>query len=467
MSDRERPVILVVEDESIVALDVANTLQSLGYTVLSPVDSGEKALEILEEQHADLVLLDIRLKGELDGIETAERIRQRSSIPFVFLTTFSDYQTLSRAKRTEPYGYITKHSHRSDLHSMIEMALYRHRMELEVRKQEELLDVTLKSMSDAAIGASLDGTIISWNRGARDIFGYSEEEVVGRNLSILVPAFYPNEMPEILERVRNEEELDHYETLRQCNDGTVINVSVKVSPIRGVNNEITGITIIARDITARKRLEREILEISEKERNRIGRDLHDSLGQNLTAISLQLKFLESTLHEEGCSEAADQSRHIAQMVNEAICQTRGLAKNLLTVTLQSQGLSVALNELAAHTESLYGTTVRCSANVEHEITDEITASQLYHITQEALTNAHRHGSARTMKIELSEYDYEYLLQVYDDGSGLQDGYKPGLGLKIMEFRASMINGHLAVCNSESGGAVVSCRVPKTEGVEMV
>jgi PAS domain S-box-containing protein len=467
MNDDKRPVILVVEDESIVALDVSNTLQSLGYDVLSPVDSGEAALSLLEERERDdglpdLILLDIMLKGSLDGIQTAERIKKTWDIPFIYLSTFSDYKTLSRAKTTSPYGYITKHSHRNDLHSMIEMALYRHRMELEVQKREELLSVTLKSMSDAAIGASLDGTIMSWNRGATEIFGYSESEVVGKNLSFLTPTFYPNEMPEVLERIRNEEEVDHYETLRRRKDGAAINVSVKVSPIRGVDGEINGVTIIARDITARKQLEREILEISEKERNRIGKDLHDSLGQNLTGISLQLKVLEESLQEEGFREAAEQTGRISHMVNDAINQTRELAKNLLKVTLQNQGLSVALHELASYSESIYGSAVECSTRLEQEIGDDLTASQLYHITQEALTNAHRHGGARNCRIHLEELDCEYLLQILDDGSGIAEDFKPSLGMQIMEYRANMIDAYLTVRNLDNGGTVVSCRVPKSE-----
>jgi len=290
---------------------------------------------------------------------------------------------------------------------------------------------------------------------------------VGRNLNVLIPSFFPNEMPEVLEKIRAGKEVDHYETLRQRRDGAPINVSVKVSPIRGPDGDINGVTIIARDITARKRLEREILEITEKERNRIGKDLHDSLGQNLTGISLQLKVLEEALQEEGSREAAEQTGKISHMINEAIIQTRELAKNLLKVTLESQGLSVALRELASYSESLYGSTVDCSASLEHEIKDDVTASQLYHITQEALTNAHRHGGATQCRIHLEELDYEYLLQVFDDGTGLAEDFHPGLGMKIMEYRANMIDAYLTVRNRKGSGAVVSCRVPKTEKVGAV
>ncbi|MFW6360233.1 MAG: PAS domain S-box protein, partial [Spirochaetota bacterium] len=317
-----KPVILVVEDEQIVALDLTRTLESLGYVVLPHVDSGEEALDVISRNSLDLILLDIRLKGEMDGIETARHIRRRFSTPFIFLSTFSDEETLSRAKRTEPYGYITKSSHQNDLHSMIEMALYRHQMELQARKNEEILSITLKSISDAVIGATLEGTIISWNKGAEQIFGYTEDEARGKNLLILTPPFYPNELPDILDKIRDDIEVEHYETVRQKKTGEIINISLKINPIRGLMNEVTGVSLIARDITAKKQLEREILEISEKERRRIGKDLHDSLGQNLTGISLQLKLLENMLQESNCPEEVESARRIQEMVNQSIQQTR-------------------------------------------------------------------------------------------------------------------------------------------------
>ncbi|MFW6343957.1 MAG: PAS domain S-box protein [Sediminispirochaetaceae bacterium] len=263
-NQKESATILVVEDEQIVAFDIMDTLKKLGYSVLGPVDTGAEALEMVEKQSPDLVLLDVKIKGGMDGIETAEELRERYRVPFIFLSTFSDDATLSRAKKTQPSGFITKSSHKNDLHTTLEMALYKHRMELKVQKHEELLSVTLKSMSDAAIGTSLDGTIISWNRGAFLIFGYTEEEIIGENLSILTPSYYPNEIPEIMDRIVKNIEVEHYETIRINKKGDIIHVSVKVSPIRDVLDRITGISIIARDITVRKKLERQILEISEK-----------------------------------------------------------------------------------------------------------------------------------------------------------------------------------------------------------
>jgi two-component system, LuxR family, sensor kinase FixL len=454
------PKILVVEDEQIVALDIVNTLAGLGYEVLGPVDKGEEALKLVENERPDLILLDVKLKGRMDGIETAEEIRKRKRIPFVFLSTFSDDHTLSRAKKTEPYGYITKNSHKNDLHSTIEMALYRNKMELKVQKHEELLSVTLKSMSDAAIGASLDGTIMSWNRGAADIFGYAEDEVIGNTLSLLTPPFYPNEMPEVLDRVGRDMEVDHYETIRQKKNGEIINISLKVSPIRGPFNEVTGVSIIARDITARKRLERQVLEISEQERMRIGKDLHDSLGQNLTAIELQLTLLQGILSEKGDKDSEEIVGRISRMVNQAVRQTRDLAKTLLTVTLQDQGLSVALKELASFAESIFGTNTECHTDLDLDIQDEVAAAQLYHIAQEAVTNANRHGGGDRVKIRLNENDSEYILKIQDNGNGKVRRDTKGLGLKIMEYRSNMINGILSIRGDAKKGTTISCRVPK-------
>jgi PAS domain S-box-containing protein len=461
---KEKPLILVVEDEQVVAIDITRTLKGLGYDVCVPVASGEEALQRLREMQPDLILLDVRLKGELDGIDTAECIRRDYQIPYIYLSTFSDEKTLSRAKRTEPYGYITKSSHKNDLHSMIEMALYRHGMEQRIRENEELLSVTLKSINDGVIGSTLDGNIISWNSGAEAIFGYKGEEVIGKNLSILTPPFYPNEMPEILDTLCAGDDIDHYETVRQKKDGGIINVSVKVSPIRNHQNRINGASIIARDVTARKRLEREVLEISEKERRRIGQDLHDSLGQKLTGISLQVKALENRLRKSDPLEA-EKTAQISGLINDTIMQTRTLAKNLLTVTLQTQGLSVALQELASYCEELYGVPTSCVTQLKDEVNNSSLAAQLYHIAQEAVTNAIRHSGSTAIEISIRDDDLELILEIQDNGNGTIPGRKGGIGLKIMEYRSSMIDGRLTFYGEPGKGSTVTCRVPKVGGTE--
>jgi len=131
--------VLVVEDESIVAKDIQHSLKKLGYTVVDMCSSGENAIQAAEEKKPDVVLMDIMLKGEMSGIDAANIIRERLDIPVIFLTAYADESTFSKAKVTEPYGYIIKPFKEIDLHTSIEMALYKHEKEAEVKKERDFL----------------------------------------------------------------------------------------------------------------------------------------------------------------------------------------------------------------------------------------------------------------------------------------------------------------------------------------
>lgn len=131
--------VLVVEDESIVSKDIQHSLKKLGYNVVGAASTGEKAIELAKEAKPDIVLMDIMLKGELTGIDAAEQIRASENIPVVYLTAYADEGTLAKAKVTEPYGYIIKPFKEIDIHTSIEMAIYKHMKEVEVRKERDLL----------------------------------------------------------------------------------------------------------------------------------------------------------------------------------------------------------------------------------------------------------------------------------------------------------------------------------------
>jgi len=133
------PAIFIVEDEAIVASDIKETLISLGYTAAGTAKSGELALEKIQQNQPDLVLMDIHLAGELDGVDTAGKIHALYGIPVIYLTAYADKVLLERAKVTEPYGYVVKPYDERELHSVIEMALYKHRIELEIKKRDAIL----------------------------------------------------------------------------------------------------------------------------------------------------------------------------------------------------------------------------------------------------------------------------------------------------------------------------------------
>ncbi|MBP1909581.1 response regulator [Methanolobus bombayensis] len=125
--------ILVVEDESIIGLNIKKKLKSFGYTVPAIVATGKEAIKMADITFPDLVLMDVRLKGDMDGVDTAEKIRENYDIPIIYLTAYSDDEVLEKAKKTKPYGYIVKPFKADDLHSNIEMALYRHKMEKDLQ----------------------------------------------------------------------------------------------------------------------------------------------------------------------------------------------------------------------------------------------------------------------------------------------------------------------------------------------
>ena len=144
--------VLVVEDESIVSKDIQHSLKKLGYNVVGAASTAEKAIELAKLENPDIVLMDIMLKGDMNGIEAAGVIREQCAIPVIFLTAYADESTLSKAKVTEPYGYILKPFKEIDLHTTIEMAVYKHGKEQEVVKQRDLLFSLVESKDSNQAG---------------------------------------------------------------------------------------------------------------------------------------------------------------------------------------------------------------------------------------------------------------------------------------------------------------------------
>jgi len=172
------PQILVVEDENIVAKDIEHRLKALGYHVPALASSGEEALKRAQETSPDLVLMDIRLKGAMDGVETAEELRRRFNIPVVYLTAYADANTLQRAKVTEPFGYILKPFEERELYTCIEVALYKHQMERRLKESEQWLVTTLQCIGDAVMATDVAGQVKFLNPVAEELTGWKQAEAV-------------------------------------------------------------------------------------------------------------------------------------------------------------------------------------------------------------------------------------------------------------------------------------------------
>lgn len=218
---------------------------------------------------------------------------------------------------------------------------------------------------------------------------------------------------------------------------------------------------VMHDITEQRVLEKELLKAGERERKRVGRDLHDGLGQLLTGIGFLSKTLTQTLEETGGPEAVD-AAEITHLVENAIDHTRSLSKLLLPVELEENGLEAALQRLRSHVEGVYGLSCLLKTSEYLPIPDPEIALHMYRVAQEAVNNAVRHGKPGSIEVTLSTIDGKTILQIADDGIGVPEGIEQqstGLGLRTMQFRAQTIGATLTIARREPRGTVVTCELP--------
>ena len=255
--------LLVVEDEAIVARDLQRTLMRMGYEVTALAASGEEALARAAELRPDLALMDIHLAGELDGVDTAQQMRQAHGVPVVFLTAHSDAATFQRAQITEPYGYVLKPFEERELEIAVSIALYRHRVESQLAQMERWLATTLRSIGDAVIATDLAGTVTFMNQQAEAMTGWEAAEALGQSVDQvmqIVQAADHAPVKDLAARVLREDTVVMLgpNTLLLGRDGLERPVDNSAAPIRDQSGHITGFVIVFRDITERKQAEAQL-----------------------------------------------------------------------------------------------------------------------------------------------------------------------------------------------------------------
>jgi len=222
--------------------------------------------------------------------------------------------------------------------------------------------------------------------------------------------------------------------------------------------------VLEREVVDRKRLERQILEISERERRRMGQDLHDGLGQQITGIIFHAHLLHKHLAAKGLVES-DMASQIVALLDEAKVQARHIARGLQPVDAAPNGLMAGLDHFASTTSELYRIDCRFLCPEPVMITEHNTATHLFRIAQEAVSNAFRHGGAQQIEIHLRETDNGLELQILDRGSGMpKTRRREGLGLGFMKYRAETIGGTLDIRRRPGGGTMVRCRVRNVDGI---
>ena len=326
----------------------------------------------------------------------------------------------------------------------------RRESELRVRRSEELLRTTTANAADTLLLVDTELQVRFINR---DVRGLTVQDIVGQEISILIPRPARDNVLVKLREVLATGETTTFEFAVDWGGETHYFEGRAVLVIQ--EGMETGISIAICDYTERKRLEREILDVSSRERHAIGRDLHDGLGQELTGVSLMLRSLATFLERE-CPRSLERVNEISDVVKQSVETARGLARGLLPVNTDG-GLPEALYALADRNSELYGLDVECRVEMAPDMKlSETTASHLYRIAQEALTNSVRHGSATAVTMHLSVTAARFQLRVADNGVGLGEVRKSsgGMGLKIMKYRASIIGAMFEIVPNYPRGTVV-------------
>ena len=292
--------ILIVEDEAIVALDMSVQLEELGYEVIGVADHGEQALQLAAQRTPDLVLMDVHLKGGVDGIQTAGALARQCQAPVVYLTAHSDDDTVQRAASTAPYGYLTKPFQIRELRAAIEVALTKSRMERQLRDSERWFASTLQCVQDGVILTALDGKVRFVNPSAETLTGWSNEQAVGHDVRELVrfrsaeadAADEPQPTDAVERALRRGEVVGIDHALRLCaRDGHMVPVDQSASPIDDLSRRL-GAVLVLRDAT--RRLEQEARLRASEERFRNAFD-HAPLGMALVAFDGRFLQVNSAL----------------------------------------------------------------------------------------------------------------------------------------------------------------------------
>src|SRR5213592_1163235 len=259
-ADRTRSV-MVVEDERIVAKDLQQALAGMGYDAFAIAASAEEALARASERCPDVVLMDIRIKGGRDGVETAEILRQRFHVPVVYLTAHADDGTIDRAKKTEPYGYLLKPVKPAELRSAIELSLYKHEMEKRLRERERWFSTTLRSVADAVITVDLAGNVSFMNPVAEQLTGVKLREALGRPARAIVRLDPKQSSP--LDQALEQGKTTYIQEA-ELENGTGANriISDSAAPVVD-EGQLLGAVMVFRDVTEQKLLQKK-LELSDR-----------------------------------------------------------------------------------------------------------------------------------------------------------------------------------------------------------
>lgn len=335
---------------------------------------------------------------------------------------------------------------------------------------ERRMEATLKELRE--VKAALDehsivaitdatGRITYANDKFCEISKFSRAELLGQNHRIINSGSHPKEFFIDLWRTIARGRVWHGEIRNRARDGTFYWVDTTIVPFLNEAGKPAQYISIRSDITHRKRLEQELLDISEREQRRFGRDLHDGLGQRLTGLEMLSHALAAELKTQ-VPALAGLARRLNEELRETVTQARLISHSLAPVQLHGEGLMRGLAELATSTGRIPGVACRFVCAPPVQVNDVTTATHVYRIAQEAVNNALKHGRARAVDITLTNRAGGLELTVKNDGRAIRTTNRAngGMGLNVMRYRAGVIGASLSVESGKSKGVQVTCTLPR-------
>lgn len=471
--------ILIVEDEKSFAEIVKKFLQRLGYSVAGIADSGEAALKLVAETAPTLALMDIDIRGPMDGFTVTEVLRQKHDIPVIFLTGQADDETLERVRRSDSFGYLLKPFRPEELKAAVELAYIRHEREMDLERIERAFSAAFKSTEDAVVLANQEGAVMFLNPAAERLTGWSSGRAVGQPLSMVVqlPAETDGGVAGIL-RAASRGAFVH-ETMLRTTSGRERPVEVTASMVRDEVRGVTGSVLVFRDVTARreyeaglKRSQAELRSLAghlesarEAERTRIAREIHDELGQLLTGFKIDLAWLEKKLAattEIPRANLQEKVRAMSGLLNDMVQCVRRIAAELRPGILDDLGLAAAVEWQTQDFQKRTGLRAQVSATIAETNPPREVATALFRVLQESLTNVARHAEAKSVRVQLHEENRHLILQISDDGRGITDaelGKAGAFGLMGMRERILPLRGQCEIRGLPGRGTTVRVSVP--------
>jgi PAS domain S-box-containing protein len=491
----EHSKVLIVEDEQTVAADLQHALTELGYVVTGLADSGPGAVELAGKSSPDVVLMDIRLQGPLNGIAAADEIRKRWQTPVVFLMASGADETLVRAREERPYGYVVKPFCTRDLNATILLALNQHRIARELFAEPTWLRTVLSSLSDGVIATDDTGHVRFMNASAEQMTGWSRADAAGKPIEAIYPVANfdgsPVDVSRLQKPVTPGTPLRKTRFLLTQKGGGLLPVEDASAPLAGAGRT-EGAVIVFADIADRLRREQQqtedrehleeqvhiatealgntraelralsgyLMRLQEEERSRVARELHDDLGLRLAALEFTLTRLQE-ISTDAAAGVQEELRAATRQTADLSDTLRMVSHGLHSSVITDLGIEPALRALIDEHRRA-GEDVKI---VLHDIPASVpfdTSIALYRIVQEGLRNASKHAAGVPVLVELARRDADLKLSIDDSGPGFdlsQLRQKGGLGLLSIQERARLVGGTFELRSSPRQGTSLQVRVP--------